>query len=411
MKKKLFAIAALLMTFGHVLAQTSLTAENVTVPQNGQAYLVMNYQFDSSVTYAGYSIDISLPEGLSLAKNTAGKYDYEKGDCYSETHTFTLGYNKDRKNYVVACISLDGDIMTGTTGTLIKIGIQADETLSTGEELTGYLKNIEFARANGSSESLEGEIPFTIIIGEPGVVLDENSTTMPPNATGTNVTVKRTIKAGSWSTICLPFAMNDLQCTEAFGSGVEIAEFIGTESDVDENDNVIGIKASFESVNSMDANHPYIIKVMEPVTKFSVKNVDVNPDEDACIEYDNGKSGSRRVVYSGFYGNYVAGTVLEKNTLFLSDNKFYYSVGNTKMKGFRAYFDFLDVLTSVENAGAKISFFVDGVTDGIDSLTADNGYIDGAVYTLGGQLVGKNVSEKLLKRGVYIKDGKKFVVK
>ena len=81
MKKKLFAIAALLMTFGHVLAQTSLTAENVTVPQNGQAYLVINYQFDSSVTYAGYSIDISLPEGLSLAKNTAGKYDYEKGDA------------------------------------------------------------------------------------------------------------------------------------------------------------------------------------------------------------------------------------------------------------------------------------------------------------------------------------------
>jgi hypothetical protein len=37
--------------------------------------------------------------------------------------------------------------------------------------------------------------------------------------------------------------------------------------------------------------------------------------------------------------------------------------------------------------------------------------IDGAVYTLGGQLVGKDVDERQLPKGVYTCDGKKFVVK
>lgn len=407
MKKKLFAIAALLMTFGHVLAQTSLTAENVTVPQNGQAYLVINYQFDSSVTYAGYSIDISLPEGLSLAKNTAGKYDYEKGDCYSETHTFTLGYNKDRKNYVVACISLDGDIMTGTTGTLIKIGIQADETLSTGEELTGYLKNIEFARANGSSESLEGEIPFTITIGESGVVLDENSTTMPPTVTGTNVTVKRTIKAGSWSTICLPFAMSSAQLGEAFGNDVVLNDFTGYEvTDESDEGDIIGIKVNFQAVTELEANHPYIIKVTEDVDKFKVSSVDIAPEEQPIVATVK----RTRKQWSEFKGTYVANTEIDENMLFISGNKFWYSTGNTKMKGFRGYFDFYDVLTEVEDSSnANIAFAFD--TTDIRGIKNADTFVEGAVYTLGGQLVGKNVNEKLLKRGVYIKDGKKFVVK
>ena len=75
------------------------------------------------------------------------------------------------------------------------------------------------------------------------------------------------------------------------------------------------------------------------------------------------------------------------------------------------WFNLGAVLDKETDFGAKISFYVDDEQTSIDGLSVGNGYIDGAVYTLGGQLVGKNVNEKLLKRGVYIKDGKKFVVK
>ncbi|MBQ9187595.1 MAG: hypothetical protein IJ144_07225, partial [Prevotella sp.] len=127
----------------------------------------------------------------------------------------------------------------------------------------------------------------------------------------------------------------------------------------------------------------------------------------------NGKTGSRRVVYSGFYGTYHAGTVLDENTLFLSDNQFWYSAGLTRMKAFRAYFDFLDVLTEVEEAQARILLsFGDGETTGIgDALRLmNNGRVNSeesasAVYNLKGQRVAQP------SKGLYIKDGRKVVVK
>ena len=244
------------------------------------------------------------------------------------------------------------------------------------------------------------------------MVLDENSTNLPDAATDVNVRVKRAISAGNWSTICLPFAMTEEQCKEAFGPDVLIADFTGTESVCDEENNVVGIKAGFQSVTSMEKNHPYIIKVKEKITEFTADGVNIEPDEGACIEFDNGETGTERVVYSGFYGTYKANTVLDEFTLFLSDNKFYYSAGKTKMKAYRAYFEFLDILTDVkENAGAKIAFMMDYIPTHIEGFAADKVYLEGAVYTIGGQLVGKDVDMNQLKKGVYIRNGKKFVVK
>ena len=82
------------------------------------------------------------------------------------------------------------------------------------------------------------------------------------------------------------------------------------------------------------------------------------------------------------------------------------------MKAFRAFFDFLDILTDVEdNAGAKIAFLVDNTPASIEGLATNGSISNGAVYTVGGQLIGRNVDERQLKKGVYIRNGKKFVVK
>jgi len=149
--------------------------------------------------------------------------------------------------------------------------------------------------------------------------------------------------------------------------------------------------------------------VSAPISEFTLDGVDIVVDEDeAYIEFDNGKTGGRRVVYSGFYGTYHAGTVLDKFTLFLSDNKFWYSTGKTKMKAFRAYFEFLDILTDVEDAySSRISMnFSNDKTTGINSLTAApilKG--EGSIYNLKGQRVEKPA------KGIYVRDGKKYVVK
>ena len=69
-------------------------------------------------------------------------------------------------------------------------------------------------------------------------------------------------------------------------------------------------------------------------------------------------------------------------------------------KAFRAYFQFLDVLTEVENAsGIKIWVNPDDAT-GIDNVNANLNHND-AIYNLAGQRVGKDY------KGIVVTKGKK----
>ena len=112
-------------------------------------------------------------------------------------------------------------------------------------------------------------------------------------------------------------------------------------------------------------------------------------------------------------GTYVADFTVPEKTLFLSGGKFYYSTSKTKMKAFRAYFDFYDVLTSVENAESKIAFGFD-TTEIKDIKDERLKMKDSSVYNLNGQRVISSPSGRpggVPTKGVYIINGKKCVVK
>ena len=406
MKKVLTTFAVLL---GACLAQAKSPVKiaGITVPQKGQSELVIQYDFTTEGQYTGYSMSLSLPDGISLVKSDKGKYIYTLGDCHEDTHQLTVNYDETKKVFSIGCLSLESDPLSGTSGILLTLPVEAEGSLTVGSILQGTAQEINFGKLDGQTDFFTDVVEFDITIGEPAdtrTVLDENSTTVPAAATDVDVRVKRTIKANEWSTICLPFAMTEAQVKEAFGNDVLLGDFAGAESEFDEDDNVTGIAVSFDEASAIEANHPYVIKVSQPVEEFTVDGVNIVADEDeAYIEFDNGKSGSRRVVYSGFYGTYHAGTVLDEFTLFLNDNKFWYSTGQTKMKAFRAYFSFLDVLTDVEDAAGVIEFKMNlddatGLTT-IDhsSLTIDH------YYNLAGQRVDRNY------KGVVVTKGKKFV--
>jgi hypothetical protein len=111
-------------------------------------------------------------------------------------------------------------------------------------------------------------------------------------------------------------------------------------------------------------------------------------------------------------GTYVAGTTVENGCLFLNANKFWYSVGNTKMKAFRAWFDFDDLLPDFEDkyAEARISMTFDEST-GISSNNRET-INDNRYYDLQGRRVPESVIRNSeLNQGLYIVNGKKVVVK
>ena len=228
-------------------------------------------------------------------------------------------------------------------------------------------------------------------------VLDENGTTIPAVEDNVDVRVLRTINANQWSTICLPFGMNESQVKDAFGDDVELGEFLGSVSTTDGKGRVTNISVNFSKAEHIAANCPYIIKVSKPVTEFTLENEFLIPAEEPAVTVNGDK----------FIGVYAANTILDSGVLFLHDNQFWYSTGQTKMKAFRAYFKFQDVLTDVENASSRIALNFEDETTGIGDAKwlKQKEESRKQMYDLQGRRV------ENAQRGLYIMNGKKVVVK
>lgn len=400
MKKILISLCALLGLTGSALAADKFSIDKVSLPTNTQAAVTVKFSLDAGSTCSGYTFWLDFPEQVEVVMNSGGtRPEFTLGDSYTENPTLTP--NIDEGYLKVGCLNANSDPLTKQEGTLVTFYIKLKEgaAVSVGDLLTAHLTKGVISAENGSVHDV-ANVDFNISVVAPvdlRTVLDEDATEAPAAATGVDVRVKRSIKAGEWSTICLPFAMTAAQCQAAFGSDVQIADFTGYTYD----EAAGSIAVSFSSVSAIEANHPYVIKVAEAVSEFKVDGVDVNP-QDAEIN----KGTSRKP--KAFIGNYVAGTAVDNGCLFLNGGKFWYSVGTTKIKAFRGFFNFNDLLPDFENNYAeapRVSIVIDGMTTAIEGISADNAAPTGT-YTLSGLK-----TERPTKKGVYIVNGKKVVVK
>ena len=399
MKKFLFVLTAMLASAGMAAAQNALTVADITLPQNSDATLTVSYEFDVADTYTGYSFNLELPSELEFVLAEGTDVACTKGACHDASHSVTANLSEGLVK--VAGLSLSSKPLTGTAGVLLTFTIKPAATLTVGQTFTGTIKDILIVPVEGTKQTLANST-FTVTIGEPAdlrTVLDETSTTEPDAATGVDVRVKRTINAGEWSTICLPFAMTAEQVTAAFGSDVRLGDF--NDYEYDDAEGTISVK--FTDATAIEANHPYIIKVSEPVTEFTADGVDIDPQE-AVVDFDTSR---RKNQPRQFVGTYAAGTELEWGTLFLSGSKFWYSVGTTKMKAFRAYFNFYNLLPDFEDNYADAPVFItfDGGVTGVGSISIAAAGANDAYYNLSGQRVATP------RKGIYIKNNKKVFVK
>ena len=433
---KKYLLMSLLMMTAHV--QTMMaeatdvsTLDNVvysmplTAAQGRQADL--SFALKNSSAVRGFELSLYLPEGVTISEEVT-----EDGNGNTQTD-YLYSFNKDRlpRNddhgisfskhtdtsgalyYKLLCSSLNDKLFTGSDGELFTLSVEVAETVEPGEYPV-YIKGLLVGDYNGVQLNTAADLEGTLTIVDASqmrTILDEASTEMPEAAEGVNVTVKRTIKANQWNTICLPFAISAEQMTSAFGEGVTVVlnDFKGYVAEEDEEENIVSIKVNFQAATEMQANHPYIIKVDKDVTEINVDNVNIDPEEEPTVAAVKRK----RTQWSEMIGTYVNGFEVPEQTLFLSGGKFYYSTGKTKMKAFRAYFDFYDLLASVENAESKIAFDFD-TTDIKDIKDARLKMKDSSVYNLNGQRVISSPSGRpggVPTKGVYIINGKKCVVK
>ena len=404
MKKKIFLMITLLVGIVSAQATNDVVVGDVTIPQGGSG--VVNIELNNNDDeFTAYQFRLILPEGLNFVADKKGNPSFVAGDRYDDhsISSSTLG--------VFSCISTTLAPISGTSGSLLSVDVTASADVAVGTKLNVTLGEIECTTSGTSPKAVKFEdVTFTVTIGDPAdthVVLDETSTTAPVASGGAvDIMVKRTIKANEWSTLVLPFNMTEAQVKEALGSDVQLAEFEDYEAEYDADDNVTGLTVNFVATNLSDgfyANYPYLVKTSKDITEFFV-TATIDPDEeDAVAEFTNGKTGPKKEVYGKLIGTYHAGDAIPADGLFLSGNKFWYSTGATIIKAFRAYFEFIEVLSGV--AEAKVRFMVDEDAAAIEGITPD--MEDGVWYTLDGRQLNGKPTEK----GVYIVDGKKVLIK
>ena len=389
-------ILLLLTLFSGVLcasAENTVSVSTALIPQGKTGSF--NIELTNTDTFVAFQMAITLPEGITFESAT-------KGNRYEESHS--LGVSQSGQTVTLTINSGTNEAIRGNSGALVTISVSADADIEVGTKLTATLANMEFARKDETfirPDAFDFDIEIT-----DRVILDENSTVAPAPQEGVDVLVRRTIKAGQWSTIVLPFTLTSAKAKAAFGNDVELAEFNGFETDYgddEENMTPLGIVINLKSYTIPRAGwaggKPLLIRVSQDIESFTADNVKIVSTVSDAVKEDelNGLSGS-------LTGSFVKTTIPEDG-LFISDEKFWYSTGKTTVKAFRCWFELDAVLDKETEFASRITLnFMGGETTGVECV-ATKSQQTGTTYDLQGRIVEKAV------KGLYIKDGKKAIIK
>ncbi|MBR3456415.1 MAG: prolyl oligopeptidase family serine peptidase, partial [Bacteroidaceae bacterium] len=286
-----------------------------------------------------------------------------------------------------------------------------DETVEVGKDVT-LLFNIEndafgeykitFTRQNTSDNITISNIVLKLV----DVVLDndaDNTTAIDTHVRDTgNVAINgRTLyKDNAWNTLCLPF---NVTVSGSVLDGATVKTLESTEF----SDGTLTLNFSEGNLGEMVAGVPYLIKwdsgydIVNPVFM------------DVTINNTTSTAETDYVRFEGCYAPIVYESA-DNTVLYLSDdNTLYYPDGGLTIGAFRARFSLLNDLTAgdIETNAAIRSFVLNfgGESTGIKDIIVSSGLSDslGNWYTIDGRRLNGTPTQ----RGIYIRNGRKFIIK
>ena len=413
MRKTTFILMMALLTIVGSASADELVVPDFTIAP-GETKIISVELNNTESEYIAFEFYMQLPDGVSIAEDDGGNLLAELNSTRAPRHSFEVR-NDGGGVYHFLCYSGSNAEFQGTKGEIFAMTVTADESLEMGDVLEGLLFTQKLS--NPAEEKVEfADYPFNITIGVSRLQFDEDASRLPYYEDGQNgnVAMTRTINAGEWSTIVLPFTLTQSQALDTFGDNVQLAEFTGFETEYDEDDeddvtpNSITLKFSTYTMSRrkpMTGGKLFLIKTEGKIDGFEADNVKL-----VSSVTDEEKEDSWRTP-GKFTGTFVK-TKVPADGLFLSGGKFWYSTGKTNIKAFRGWFELGAVLDKeTTDFGANINFVIDDEPTSVDGIPAVVTYAKGAVYNLQGQYLGSDMSVKNLPAGIYVVDGKKMVVK
>ena len=347
------------------------------------------------IQYAGYIAEITIGEGItSIGKEAFGGAVYQES-TYGDLETITLPDELttigDRAFYYSKKLTLTIPASVTTIGTeaFVNVACVTASLSDTGDNTTLISR---LADAQSANVTLSGRTLY---------------------------------KDGAWNTLCLPFNLDDFTDTPLVDATVmELGNSDACHTGFDAGTGTLSL--DFVAANKIEAGHAYIVKwangdnIENPV--FSGVTI-VNEDPAGqCV-----LSADKNVRFQGAYSP-TAIAVGDKSSLFLgvdadkksmlyypdatnytlfsglnpaADNSHYY------LGAFRAYFH-VDLTGGQQARQFVLNFGDDAVETGIIAQPTVNTQLSTVNwYTLDG----RRLSDKPAKKGVYIHDGRKVVIK
>lgn len=194
----------------------------------------------------------------------------------------------------------------------------------------------------------------------------------------------------------LPFPLTRSQVESMLGSGVKTYIYGGA--------NKTTYKVTFsETSGELAANTPFFFLPVEAKTSMVLNQSVSVPATPAAAALAEGIVGTYK--HTSNVGTYYK----NKNFIpyFFQDGSFVWAQDNANAKPFRVVFL---LHKGGNNARMLNAIFVDDTTTGIDGIT-ENIQQDAPVYSIDGKLVSSNGDISHLTKGVYVKAGKKFIIK
>ena len=343
-----------------------------------------------------------VDKGSNGSSPTKGDVIIKNGVNISCSKT-ALGYDEDYRFYAGSSFTVSVSVGTITKIQFVGSGSDSKNSLAN-LKATGYkaadAKNgtwIGNAReVTFTADAQARATSITVYVSLPSeITLNETATNTIEAKTGVNVTLNRPMNVGRWNTFCVPFSIDANQVTSQFGEGTQIAEYsVSVDNEI-----------AFATVQSkaIVAGKAYLVKpTKEAATEgYTFSNVNITalkPTKETAV--DNGA-----IDFRGIYNptDITVGLPTKTFAAGIVGNVVKKAVNGSNMKGFRAFF----IIPEGDGAQSSYMLKIDGTATSINSINGADVVVNAPVYNLQGQRVDGNN----LTPGIYVKAGKKFVVK
>ena len=232
-------------------------------------------------------------------------------------------------------------------------------------------------------------------------VVSPNVNDGTPTTFTINTVYVRSMDPSKWYTIMLPFPVSNAKLKEVFGEDTQVWGYSGVY------DNTLCFD---QPVTEMAADTPYLIKPGEGEGEYEFNGLDVDYtpfNASPSLAVAGGKKGPEQYTstYQGTYTNQKIPTY----AYYLKNNLFYYMPSENTTLGWKAYGGIVYVSdgSNVEQGSNVFDLAVghSGDASVIESYQMEPKASDQLLYNLAGQQV------RQPKRGIYVRNGKKIIIK